>query len=92
MTNNTSNNMHQPDPAPSTQRPTPKTNSERTIKSMATLKAKGGRRIPSGYLQPSEAQALEELLSNGYAASPLAVVKAALLDAHKKVKRSKNIC
>jgi len=35
---------------------------------------------------------LEELLSNGYAASPLAVVKAALLDAHKKVKRSKNIC
>jgi hypothetical protein len=60
------------------------------MKAMAALKARGGRRIPSGYLQPEEAQALDELIKAGYAASPLAVMKSALLDAHKKVKRLKN--
>ena len=64
------------------------TPSERVRRANAALVARGGQRMPAGYLQPSEAQALAELVAAGYAASPVAVIKAALLDALKKIKRN----
>lgn len=59
-------------------------------KTEAAIKAKGGRRMPSGMLQPAAAKALADLLEAKYAASPVAVIVAALFDAQKKVKRSVN--
>ena len=44
--------------------------------------------MPSGFLQPDAALALADLVASGYGASPVAVISAALLDAHKKIARS----
>lgn len=76
--------MHTDTPTPSTP---PMTTSQRVIKANKALLAKGGRRMPGGYLQPDAAQALADLVASGYAPSPLAAIVAALHDAHKKVKR-----
>lgn len=57
-------------------------------KSEAALKVKGGRRMPNGMLQPDAAKALADLVAGKYAASPVAVISAALLDAQKKMQRS----
>jgi len=63
-------------------------NAARVRKAEATLKERGGRRMPSGYLQPDAAQALVDLVLAGYGKSPLAVISAALLDARRKISRS----
>ena len=70
-----------------TPKQTPATPSERVQKANAALVARGGRRMPAGYLQPDVTQALQDLIKSGYAASPVAVINAAILDAQKKVKR-----
>jgi len=44
--------------------------------------------MPSGYLQPGDARILAELISAGYAPSPLEVITSALRDAHKKMSRA----
>jgi len=46
--------------------------------------ARGGQRMPGGYLQPDDAQALRELVAMGYAASPLAAICKALQDARAR--------
>jgi len=56
--------------------------------SNARVIAAGGRRMPSGYLQPDDARILAELIESGYAMSPLAVITTALRDAHKKINRA----
>ena len=63
---------------------------DRVRRANAALKARGGRRMPNGYLQPDVAQALADLVASGYAASPVAVISLALLDAQKKMARSKS--
>ena len=63
---------------------TPLTPAQRVARAQTALVARGGRRIPSGYLQPDAAQALESLVQAGYAASPVAAISAALLDAQKR--------
>ena len=63
------------------------TPAQRVRKAQQALKERGGRRMPSGYLQPDAAQALADLVASGYGASPVAVISAALLDTQKKVKR-----
>lgn len=65
----------------------PLTPAQRVRRAEASLKERGGRRIPGGFLQPDAAQALADLVGSGYAASPVAVISAALLDAQRKVKR-----
>jgi hypothetical protein len=57
-------------------------------RSEAALKERGGRRMPNGMLQPDVAQALDALVTGGYAASPVAVISAALIDAQKKMQKS----
>ena len=69
-------------------KPPKKTLSESVMLSNAALIARGGRRMPGGHLQPEVNQALKDLIESGYAATPLAVINAALLDAHKKIGRS----
>jgi len=64
---------------------TTKTLSQRVRDSEKSLKARGGRRMPSGFLQPSAALALADLVAAGYAKSPVSVISAALLDAHRKM-------
>jgi len=61
------------------------TPAQQVRKSEAALITRGGRRMPSGHLQPDAAQALAELLSAGYAKSTVAVIVVALLDARKKI-------
>lgn len=63
------------------------TNSQRVKLSNQALLARGGKRMPAGYLQPETAKMLRELVDAGYAQSPLAVIVAALHDAHKKIKK-----
>jgi len=65
-----------------------KTKSDYVRTSNARLIAAGGRRMPSGYLQPGDARILLELINAGYAPSPLAVITSALRDAHKKMSRA----
>jgi len=65
-----------------------KTPSDYVRTSNARVLAAGGRRMPSGYLQPGDARILAELISAGYAPSPLAVITSALRDAHKKMSRA----
>jgi len=65
----------------------PQTTSERVLKANKALLARGGKRMPGGYLQPDAAQVLAELVASGYAPSPLAAIVAALHDAHRKIKR-----
>ena len=60
---------------------------QRVRRAEASLKERGGRRMPNGYLQPDAAQALDDLVATGYALSPVAAISAALLDARKKAKR-----
>lgn len=62
---------------------------QRVRDSEKALKARGGRRMPSGFLQPDAALALADLVASGYALSPVAVISAALLDANRKITRSK---
>ena len=57
----------------------PLTASERVRRANAALVARGGRRMPDGYLQPDAAQALADLVATGYAPSPVAVIAKALL-------------
>lgn len=59
------------------------TNSERVAKSRANLVANGGMKIPTGYLQPDAAKAVDYLLSAGYAGTKSAVISRALIDAQK---------
>lgn len=66
---------------------TPLTPAQRVRRSESSLKERGGRRMPNGYLQPEAAKALDDLVANGYALSPVAAISAALLDARKKAKR-----
>ena len=40
--------------------------------------------MPDGHLQPDAAQALADLVASGYAASPVAAISTALLDAQQK--------
>lgn len=61
--------------------------SQRVRRAESSLKERGGRRMPNGFLQPDAAQALADLVQAGYAPSPVAVISAALLDARRKVKR-----
>lgn len=61
--------------------------SESVRKCQQALIDRGGRRMPSGYLQPDVAQALDELVKAEYAKSPVAVISAALLDARRKIGR-----
>lgn len=68
----------------------PLTPAERVRRANAALIARGGRRMPGGYLQPAVAQALADLVASGYAPSPVAVISMALLDAQKNVARSKS--
>jgi hypothetical protein len=65
-----------------------KTPSDYVRTSNARVIAAGGRRMPSGYLKPDDAQILSELIEAGYATSPLAVITSALRDAHKKINRA----
>ena len=60
---------------------------QRVRRAEASLKERGGRRMPNGYLQPDAAKALDDLVATGYALSPVAAISAALLDARKKAKR-----
>ena len=64
-----------------------KTPSQAVTDSNKALIARGGRRMPAGYLQPGDATILRELVDSGYAPAPLAAIVAALRDAHKKIKR-----
>lgn len=66
----------------------PLTPAQRVRRAEAKLKEAGGRRIPGGFLQPDAAQALDALVSSGYARSPVAAISTALLDAERKVKRT----
>lgn len=66
----------------------PLTPYERVTRANAALIDRGGRRMPSGYLQPEEAKALAELLAAGYAPNVVACIATAIKDAHKKIKRS----
>lgn len=67
---------------------TPLTPAQRVRRAEKALLERGGKRIPSGYLQPDAAQALADLVASGYADSPVAAISAALLDAQKKVQRT----
>lgn len=63
----------------------PLTPAQRVRRAEAKLKEAGGRRIPGGFLQPDAAKALESLVQSGYAASPVAVISTALLDARARL-------
>lgn len=65
----------------------PLTKSQRVEQSRARLVAAGGRRLPTCYLQPDAAAALDSLLAAGYGSTVAAVISAALLDAQRKVSR-----
>jgi len=63
------------------------TNAQRVAKARQSLVQRGGRRIPTGYIQPDAAQALEALVSAGYAPSAVGAISQALLDAQRKIAR-----
>lgn len=63
--------------------------SQRVAKARAKLLQEGGRRLPTGYLQPDAASALDALLAAGYAPTTTGVIAAALLDAQRKIARRK---
>jgi len=60
----------------------PMTAAQRVAKANQALIARGGRRMPSGYLQPETAEQLARLVESGYAAAPLAAIARAIQDAH----------
>ena len=57
----------------------PLTPAERVHRAQTALVERGGRRMPSGYLQPDAAAALQKLVDCGYAPSPVAAISKALL-------------
>ena len=59
----------------------PLTPAERVRRARAALVERGGKRIPTGYLQPDAAAALQKLVDCGYAPSPVAAISKALLAA-----------
>lgn len=69
------------------------TESNRLSKSQAVARSRqkltqaGGRRLPTGYLQPDAAAALDALLQAGYAPTATGVIASALLDARRKIAR-----
>lgn len=65
------------------------TNAERVARARQKLLQEGGRRLPTGYLQPNAAAALDALLAAGYATTATGVIAAALLDAQRKVGKRK---
>lgn len=67
----------------------PETQTERVARSNAALLARGGRRLPGGYLQPEPAQALADLTQAGYGKNKVDVVSRALLDAQRRLKKAK---
>lgn len=67
----------------------PETQTERVARSNAALLARGGRRLPGGYLQPEAAQALADLTQAGYGKNKVDVVSRALLDAQRRLKKAK---
>lgn len=69
------------------QKPTPLTNAAKVARARAKLLQEGGRRLPTGYLQPNAAAALDALLSAGYAKTVTGVISSALLDAARKIGR-----
>jgi hypothetical protein len=68
---------------------TAQTNAQRVAKAREKLLQEGGRRLPTGYLQPDAAAALDALLSAGYAPTATGVIAASLLDAQRKITRRK---
>ena len=67
--------------------PIPK--AETVARARAALEARGGIRIPTGWLQPEAAQALKALVAAGYAETRVGAIAQALLDAQRKVMRRK---
>ena len=67
----------------------PETQTERVARCNAALVARGGRRIPGGYLQPEAAQALADLTQAGYGKNKVDIVSRALLDAQRRLKKAK---
>lgn len=63
------------------------TNAERVAKARQALTQRGGRRIPTGWLQPDAARALDALVAAGYAPSATGAIAQALLDAQRKIAR-----
>ena len=63
------------------------TPSQRVAKSRQKLTEAGGKRLPTVYLQPETAKALQTLLDAQYAPTVSGVVSQALLDAARKVAR-----
>ena len=57
----------------------PLTPAERVRRARAALVERGGKRIPTGYLQPDAAAALQKLVDCGYAPSPVAAISKALM-------------
>ena len=57
----------------------PLTPAERVRRARAALLERGGKRIPTGYLQPDAAAALQKLVDCGYAPSPVAAISKALM-------------
>ena len=55
------------------------TPSQRVARARIALVKRGGRRIPTGYLQPDAAAALQKLVDCGYAPSPVAAISKALM-------------
>lgn len=68
---------------------TPKTGAQRVAQARQKLLQAGGRRLPTGYLQPDAAAALDALQAAGYAPSATGVIAAALLDAQRKLSRAR---
>lgn len=67
----------------------PLTQSEKVQRSNAALLARGGRRLPGGYLQPEAAQALADLTQAGYGKNKVDIVSRALVDAQRRITRVK---
>lgn len=65
------------------------TPTERVARSNAALLARGGRRIPGGYLQPAAAQALADLAQADYGKNQVDIVSRALLDAQRRISKAK---
>lgn len=65
------------------------TPTERVARSNAALLARGGRRIPGGYLQPEAAKALAALAQVGYGKNQVDIVSRALVDAQRRISKAK---
>lgn len=65
------------------------TASQRVAQARERLVAAGGRRLPTCYLQPEAAAALDALLAAGYGSTVAGVLSAALMDAQRKISRQR---